>query len=294
MKAAQGFGRRLRALERLTYFLPLVPFITDVIEKGGLPRQPRDLLTESVAAVGIIGFILLMRRTRKHIERVDSLRQGLSEVAVHDLKNPLTSVIAAVSAAIDESEDARRRRLLQLALSSAKRQSQLIDTLMEIDRLENDQLPLRKGSLRLQALIEDSLAEVRPVADERGVELSFLSPAETEDFCADEDLIKRVLANLLQNALKYVPDGGSVSVRAVHQDRAVAFEVADTGPGIPAEQIGRLFGKFYRVEGRDQSKRRGTGLGLYFCRLVVEAHGGTIHADNKPSGGLSVTFSIPQ
>ena len=278
------------------YALLLLPFATDYLEVGHLPKEPRDWLTEISADIMIVFFILMLRRARQEIEAVDELRHSLTQVAIHDLKNPLTSVIAGVSVALNDKRADRELKdgALQVALRSAKNQSALIDTLLDIDRIENRELELRRERISVGRLLDGCVEEASVAAQSAGIRVENLSPASEEDVSADEQILRRVLVNLLQNALKYTPREGAVGVRASRTASGVEFEVVDSGPGVPAETLGKIFDKFFRVEGRDQSRRRGVGLGLYFCRLAVEAHGGKIRAENVPGGGLNVRFSIPQ
>jgi two-component system sensor histidine kinase KdpD len=292
-----GLGRRLLYVERLMYALTLLPFITDYAEHGRGPLSPREWITEAAAVILILAFMRLLRRARKDIEAIDGLRKNLTQVLIHDLKNPLASIIAGVSAAIQDGEAGRSEgsiRLLKVVLRSAKSQSALIDTLLEMDRLENDELQPRCDWVDMARLIDGCVEAASAAAAGRSVRVENLSRDSMTKMFVDENLLRRVLSNLLSNALKYTPDDGTVSVRAVPEEGRVLMEVTDTGPGVPAEHLSRLFGKFFRVEGQDQSRRRGTGLGMYFCKLAVEAHGGSIRAENAPSGGLLVRFDLPQ
>ena len=142
-------------------------------------------------------------------------------------------------------------------------------------------------------LLEECLNGVRGTATHLGVRLEEnISREFPARIRADPDLIARVILNLLHNALKYTHFGGKVSLRAF-VEKGRPLEVRDTGVGIAPEHISRLFGKYYRVEGGDQTSRRGSGLGLYFCRRVVEAYGGTISVASSVGEGTSIRFDLP-
>jgi signal transduction histidine kinase len=278
------------------YALLLLPFVTDYMEVGHLPATPREWITEISADLMIVFFILLVNRTRREIEAVDELRHSLTQVAIHDLKNPLTAIIAGLSTVMrrEDAIPSEENRMLDVVLRSAKRQSALIDTLLDLDRIENHELKLQYGRIDVRRLLDGCVEEASVSAQPMRIRINNLSGASVEQVYADEQILRRVLMNLLQNSIKYTPESGSVTVRATRKGSGMDFELVDSGPGVPPEALDRIFDKFYRVEGQDQGRRRGIGLGLYFCKLAVEAHGGSISAENAEGAGLRVRFRIPQ
>jgi signal transduction histidine kinase len=294
--SSSRFRRRLRVVETAMYALLLLPFVTDYLEVGHLPDTPREWITEISADLMIVLFILLLHRTRKEIEAVDELRHSLTQVAIHDLKNPLTAIISGLSIAMHKegAVPSEENRMLDVVLRSAKRQSDLIDTLLDLDRIENEELKLQYGQMDVRRLLDGCVEEASVSAQTTGIRIKNLSGASAEQIRADEQILRRVLMNLLQNAIKYTPENGIITVQATRKGLGMDFELVDSGPGVPPEALGRIFDKFYRVEGQDQGRRRGVGLGLYFCKLAVEAHGGAISAENAEGAGLRVRFSLPQ
>jgi signal transduction histidine kinase len=131
------------------------------------------------------------------------------------------------------------------------------------------------------------------VAEEAGVAIELPGEKDFPALLADHDLIFRVFENLLLNALKYSRRGGRVSVSADFADGVFRFAVSDSGAGIAPEHVRKVFDKYFRVEGQESRSRKGSGIGLYFCRLAVEAHGGTIVIDSTPGRGTTVTFDLP-
>lgn len=127
-----------------------------------------------------------------------------------------------------------------------------------------------------------------------GSKLNFAATAPLPELCADGDLLERVLENLVFNSFKYTPKGGEISAGVEYRDGFFYFEVNDTGSGIDSEQIEKVFGKYYRVESEQNLSHRGSGLGLYFCRLAVEAQGGKIGIDSRGGKGTRVFFWIPE
>lgn len=239
--------------------------------------------------------IVLIWRARRLAERVDGLRKTMAEAIIHDLKNPMTSVMGGISCVLnDDLTPEQRTRLLTIALAGCRAQLTLLETLVDTGRLESGELEPRLKTLKTRMLLGRCLDEVRGSAAHLNVRLVEELPASLpEDIDVDSDLFPRAVLNLLHNALKYTPAGGTVSLGTGFSDGAFRFKVSDTGVGIAPEHISRLFQKYYRVEGTEQTSRRGSGLGLYFCRMVVEAHGGKISIASDAQNGTTVSFDIP-
>lgn len=253
-------------------------------------------LTERLLGLAImLVLIVLIWRARRLAERVDGLRKTMAEAIIHDLKNPMTSVMGGISCVLHEDlTPEQRARMLTIALAGCRAQLTLLETLVDTGRLESGELEPRLKTLKTRALLGRCLDEVRGSAAHLNVRLVEELPASLpEDIGVDPDLFPRAVLNLLHNALKYTPAGGTVSLAAAFSDGAFRFTVSDTGVGIAPEHISRLFQKYYRVEGTEQTSRRGSGLGLYFCRMVVEAHGGKIAIASDAQSGTTVSFNIP-
>jgi len=287
--------RRALLIERLSYGLILLPTLTEYLENGSLPRTPRDMITEFVIGALILGFILLIRSARRQMVRLEGLRRTLTSALIHDLKNPLTSIVGTLYMIREKDLGlSERSKLLDLSMEACNSQVQLIDNLLDVDRLEVGDLVPRVREIDAPGLVTGCIEASVGAAAFKGVALAGTAPEAGPPLRADPDLLRRVLLNLIQNALKYTPRGGRVSVSAAHGDGVFIIEVSDTGAGIPPEHIGKLFAKFYRVEGSDRSARPGTGLGLYFCRLAVEAHGGKIGIDSELRHGTTIWLRLPQ
>ena len=252
------------------------------------------LAFEVVLVAGIGALALFLRNYRRSIRRAESLRQALTVALVHDLKNPLSSVIGSLNVLREKAlDDKDRQRLLDISLKACDAQIQLIENLLEVDRFEGGQMKVRREPLEVARIVQEVLEGAKPVA--AGVLLSFENavPAGLPPLQGDPELLRRTLTNLVHNALKFTPRGGNIRVSSIREPGVWIFKVADTGVGIPAEHLPRLFGKFYRVENGD-SGVRGTGLGLYFCKLAIEAQGGEIGVSSEVGKGTTVTFTLPE
>jgi len=168
----------------------------------------------------------------------------------------------------------------------------MIGDLLDMSRLESGGMdsPVREPATPA-ALVEGGIARVRMQLDGRAIEVA--APPGLPALLVDTALIERVIANLLENAVKYSPARGVIHVRAASAGGAIELRVEDDGPGIPAEYLDLVFEKFFRVKGDGRSAIPGTGLGLAICRGIVEAHGGQIWAENRPSGGACFSVRLP-
>ncbi len=166
-----------------------------------------------------------------------------------------------------------------------------MDRLLEVERLESGVFPLKVQSIDLQPFLNGCLQEWSGPAVLKEIELRPAPSYLTATVTADPEILRRVIGNLLQNALKYTPAGGRVELGATGDKDRVRIRVADSGRGVGTDERKRLFDRYYRVEGRDQAAHAGAGLGLYFCRLAVEAHGGTIDVADGP--GMVVVLDLP-
>ena len=180
-------------------------------------------------------------------------------------------------------------------LQQSERLSRLIDQLLDLSRLESGDVPLELEPVKLGPLVEQVLTEVEVARPDRanGVDVHNEVPSDLPPVEADRERIHQVLFNLLDNAFRFTPSGGAVTVRAVRENGSCEVSVEDTGPGIPAEHLPLLFERFYRVDPSRSRDDGGTGIGLAIARSVVEAHGGRIWAESDQGQGSRFRFVLP-
>jgi len=220
---------------------------------------------------------------------VARLREDLTQMLVHDLRNPLTSVVGSIEMLEGHPPREMADRFLGVARLAADRMLALVNGILELSRLEHGEMPLALEAVDLDALVADTVQLFAPQARERDTRLMRQVAPDTPAVRADRGILGRVLQNLVGNALKFTPVGGQVRITATAAgDGVVSVRVADDGPGIPAALRPRLFQRF--ASGRQRES--GTGLGLAFCRLAVEAHGGRIHVEGGP--GTTMAFTLPR
>jgi two-component system sensor histidine kinase KdpD len=223
----------------------------------------------------------------------ESLERALLNSISHDLRTPLVSIIGALSSLRDENlqvSDKVRRELLSGAWDEAERLNRFVGNLLDMTRLEAGELQLQTELCDVQDLVGCALAALDQRLNGRGVTVTLA--ADLPLVSMDMVLVTQVMVNLLDNALKYSPTESSLEIRAQTDETWLTIEVLDRGPGIPDHDLKRVFDKFYRLP-VPEGKGGGTGLGLSICRGIIEAHGGTIWAENRSGGGLRITLHLP-
>lgn len=267
----------------------------DPPSEGEIEVEPRTLRWQnSPVKVGDTPIGRLLSLSDITEERLlEQTRDDLTHTMVHDLRNPLNNIFGAQEMLSDLgplNED--QAQVLEVARDSTQRMLALIKAILDISRLESGRMPLERKPISLQVVIGRVLESQRPLSVSKDINLEMQLFAGLPLVFADEGLVERILQNLLGNALKFTPLGGNVLVSAGHDVEQPDFlfvRVQDTGPGIPKAIQDRVFQKF--TTGKQMGT--GSGLGLAFCKMAVEAHGGRIWAKSWPGEGATFTFTLP-
>ncbi len=230
---------------------------------------------------------------RKEIER---MRQDLVNMLVHDLRGPLGNLINTidlVAMMIERSSDDKNlMRFLEMGKRTGRTLTDLVDSMLDVSRLEQGEVPLQRGLTRIDELLEEVKDQVAPQAENKDISLTFEPvPEAIPEIWLDNGLIRRVLVNLLGNAIKYAPEEAEVSLATTLSGDQLHFAVTDNGPGISKHNQTRIFDKFSRLEYGANSPA-GVGLGLAFCKLAVEAHGGAISVQSNGIPGEGSIFHV--
>jgi two-component system, NtrC family, sensor histidine kinase KinB len=243
----------------------------------------------------VIGWVFVLRDvTEEH--QLNQARELLTETLVHDLRSPMSAIGSALSILKEvippSAEDPAIEQSLDIATRSANRVMGLVESLLDISRMETGSIELDLTPLNIVDLTDELLADYTPLANELGILLKREIPPELPHPTADRDKITRVLINLIDNALKFTPEGGQIVLAAEAGENLITIFVTDSGPGIPEEYRQKIFDRFAQIPGV-RGRRRGSGLGLTFCHLAIEAHGGEIRVDEAAGGGSIFSFTLP-
>jgi signal transduction histidine kinase len=231
-----------------------------------------------------------LQQNYRRLQEAEKLRDDLRNMIVHDLRTPLTGVIVGVEMlAGDEGLDETQRELISIALSGGKTLLGMINDLLDVEKMESGAVRLNFETLNVSELVAGAVAQVSALATDKRIGLALELGSHLKDFRGDRDILTRTLVNLLANAIKFT-DSGTVALSCSQTETKMRFAVSDTGAGIPPEAFERIFEKFGQVG--DQG-RVGTGLGLTFCKLAVEAHGGSIMVQSTAGIGSTFSFIVP-
>lgn len=230
-------------------------------------------------------------RMAKELDGVERLRRDLVANVSHELKTPISALRAHLENLLDGVEEPNKR-VLGVMLQQSERLSHLVEELLDLSRLESGDVPLRVEPVRLAPLVESVEREVEVAHAGRGVEIRNEVPDDVPPVPGDRDRIHQVLFNLIDNAVRYSPPGSAVVVTGERRNGWCEVAVRDAGPGIPTEDLDRVFERFYRADPSRSREDGGTGIGLTIARSVVEAHGGRIWAESDGHGS-TFRFVLP-
>ena len=236
-----------------------------------------------------------LERDISELHRQELLRRELVANVSHELATPLTAIQGFTEALLDDvvREPEERAETTRLIAREAARLRRLVDQLRQMALFEAGAQALDRTAVHLPTLMDETLAVLAPEMERKRITVVDELPADLPLVLADGDRLTEILLNLLDNALRHTPEQGRVEVSGAVEGRFVRVSIADTGPGIAAADRQRIFERFYRVDASRSSATGGSGLGLAIVRALVEAHGGTIHADERPGGGARFSFTLP-
>jgi signal transduction histidine kinase/CheY-like chemotaxis protein len=243
-----------------------------------------------------VGLEVKVRERTAELEQADCLRsQFLSHVS-HELKTPLTSIKGFLQNLLDELTgplNEKQQRYLSRMLDNSNRLIRMIEDLLDRTRIQSGRLDLVPGEIDLGHCVADAVEQLRLLAQAKQQTLEAVVPPVPLMVWADRDRLIQIVTNLLQNAVKFTPEDGSIMVTVRQETQTLAgVSVLDTGPGIPPEFLEQIFDPFFRVK-QARSGVKGLGLGLSIVRRLVELQGGTIVARSKPGQGAELSFTIP-
>jgi signal transduction histidine kinase len=249
-----------------------------------------------------------LRRQRRQIEtqkreiqanydklrELEQLRDNLVHMIVHDMRSPLMGVcgmLEVLQGEIGRAGDAQHLEYIEEALTSGRMLTEMVSSLLDVSRLEGGQMPLAPKRVDLREVVDEALTSL--VALVKQCTLVYDRPACEVRATCDPHVIRRVIANIVANAIRFTPGRGQVRIELASWAAGAKVCVTDAGPGIPLSYQEKIFDKFVQVQARAEGNRYSAGLGLAFCKLAVEAHGGRIGVKSDEGRGSTFWFSLP-
>lgn len=243
-----------------------------------------------------IEFAVELQENYRHLQQLEQLRDDLTHMIVHDLRTPLTSLMTGVQTVpLVGSLNETQQEMIDIAVEGSETLLGMINNLLDVEKMEQDTVPRELALPAPDTLVHRAASQVEQLARGNGLQIKEDVLSSLPALDGDEDKLRRVLVNLLGNAVKFTPAGGTITVSAqsIAEGEHLRFAVSDTGEGIPAEAFSRIFEKFGQVESRSRGRKMSTGLGLAFCKMAVEVHGGEIGVESVLGQGSTFFFTLP-
>jgi two-component system, sensor histidine kinase and response regulator len=298
MPGMDGFEvlERLRQ-DRLTSRIPVIVLTANYREAAmverGLELGATEYLTKPIQMDELVVRLKSALRLAAVEQELERLRNDFAAMLVHDMRAPLDGIRLTLSVLRRQEQlETPRWRMMDDALGALEDVGRLMEDLLHANRLEDASFAAKVHPLALSALLERSLRTLRPLAEERGLALEVAPTEHLPMVMADPALLKRVVDNLLGNALKFT-ETGAIRVTAEREGDVVRVSVTDTGPGIPAEARARIFDRYFHLERRKRTHQGSFGLGLAFCAQATSAMGGAIGVESNEGQGSTFWFTLP-
>ena len=259
-----------------------------------LARDPgRTLLTRAAPVTGPSGGAVLVLHDITDLRRADQIRRDFVANVSHELRTPLTAIRGYVEALLDGPADAENtHKFLEIIARHSTRMERLVKDLLRLARLDARQELLETARCDIKQIFNAVTADLAPTIEDKNQRVTMDVIPEARHVDGDPAKLHDIIRNLVENAVNYSPEGAEVRLGAAQHNGTYTITVADSGPGIPSEDLTRVFERFYRVD-KSRSRPGGTGLGLAIVKHLVELHGGEAIAENRPEGGAVFTIKLP-
>jgi two-component system sensor histidine kinase GlrK len=232
------------------------------------------------------------------LKEVDTMKSGFFATMSHELRTPLASIKQGISLLRDGAGGPipdKQKRLFAILSEETNRLIDLVNSLLELSKMEAGMMPFTFGKESIQSLIRRVVVEMTPLVEAKqiSIEVDTGDEGEIPPLQLDRERILQALRNLLGNAVKFTPESGKIAIKAGRRDRTMEFSIRDTGPGIPKKNLETIFEKFHQSPGQAPGSIKGTGLGLAFVKHIITAHGGKVWAQSEPGEGTTFLFVLP-
>jgi len=243
------------------------------------------------------GKTLALTQANKELKNMDQIKSNFIATVSHEFRTPLTSIKAFSNILLNDVEKISAEEsqdFLEIIDQECDRLSRLVENVLDLSKMEAGKIDWHMEELPLGEIIVKGIHSITPLGREKKITIeNRMNPVTLPPVRGDRDRLFQVMTNLLNNAYKFTPPWGRIIVRARASGQTVSIHMEDTGPGIPKDQLETIFSKFKQYKNILTDKQCGTGLGLPICREIIEKHGGRIWAENRPGGGMRITFTLP-
>jgi len=236
---------------------------------------------------------MILRNVSQERE-IDRMKNDFVSSVSHELRTPLTSIMAYTATILRDPNmpEQTRDKFLTIINDESNQLARLIEDILEISQIDAETVKVIHQNVDIAAAIKQVLLTLEPLADKKNIRIDSNITDKLSDFHGDESKIQSILTNLISNAIKFTPEHGRISVTAQLQDEELVVQIADTGMGIPQEELSKIFDRFYRIQ-RPGRQIQGTGLGLAIVKKIVAMHGGRINVESEPGQGTTFTVFLP-
>ena len=269
------------------------------VEEIGVISPPKILKFTGNPVLGeeheIIGHMIVLHDITQE-KQLEQMREDFTSMIVHDLKNPLAGVIGFSEIMLKRSQKNGLddfNHFLTSILQQANTMHDMVNNIMEVYKMEDGSMEIEKEIAEFDQIIINAIQQVEVSAQQKHITIRTDVPEDLPTVFVDQTKMIRLFANILSNGVKYTPQGGIITIHAIIQQDVILTGITDTGQGIPSEYLDTVFDRFAQLDRQRQGKASSVGLGLYFCKLVVEAHGGKIWAESEEGKGSTFYFTIP-
>lgn len=268
-----------------------LPTVVPIVKQQDLIADQEQVLQDQVAQA-----TAKLQAANDKLTRLDATKDEFVSMASHQLRTPLTSIKGYISMVLEgdagEIND-DQRRLLAEAFTSSERMVHLIGDFLNVSRLQNGKFVIDRTKVDLSDLVVQEIANVKEIAAAKGIKIAYHHPSHFPALYVDEDKLRQVIMNFLDNAVYYSGDSKVVSVRLYTHEGYAVFEVVDQGIGVPKAAQKQLFTKFFRAENAQKQRPDGTGVGLYLAKMVVSGHSGRMVFQSTEGKGSTFGFRLP-
>jgi signal transduction histidine kinase len=275
--------------------LGAVDYITKPIIPPIVKARVRNHLELKLAREAILDQNIKLQESYEHLRELERLRDSLTHMIVHDMRSPLMAIqggVELIQMDVGDTLGQETTEDLQMTVESTRRLIEMVNTLLDVSKMESGHMPLSRQLCDLQPVTQQALDSLAPMT--RHCQVTLEPPETPVHAHCDQDIVRRIMVNLLGNAIAHTPAGGEIRIRLLPNAHGARVEVSDTGPGIPPEYRDLIFEKFGQVKSDSKIRQYSTGLGLTFCKAACEAHGGQIGVDSEVGRGSTFWFTLPQ